>query len=87
VVKNLWKNFFPSKVSIFGWRLLLDRFPTQGALSHRGILQNPHDMSCIFCFHQVEDSAHIFFNCSLSKGVWEAVSRWLGMSISTAGAC
>jgi hypothetical protein len=86
-VKNLWKNDVPSKVAVFGWRLLLDRLPTRGALSHRGILNNPQDISCIFCSHHVEERAHLFFNCPFSKGVWEAMFCWLGRRISTYGEC
>jgi hypothetical protein len=41
-LKKLWKNNIPSKVSIFGWRLLLEKLPTRVALFHRGVL--PHIM-------------------------------------------
>ncbi|MCI45386.1 hypothetical protein A2U01_0066625, partial [Trifolium medium] len=33
-LQNLWRNNVPSKVSIFGWRLLLEKLPTREAL-HR----------------------------------------------------
>ncbi|PNX61812.1 hypothetical protein L195_g060848, partial [Trifolium pratense] len=36
-VKKLWKNDVPSKVNVFGWRLLLEKLPTRAALNHRGI--------------------------------------------------
>ncbi|GAU51106.1 hypothetical protein TSUD_141480 [Trifolium subterraneum] len=35
-ITQLWKNDIPSKVLIFGWRLLLERLPTRLALNHRG---------------------------------------------------
>jgi hypothetical protein len=28
-LKRLWKNNVPSKISIFGWRLLLEKLPTR----------------------------------------------------------
>jgi hypothetical protein len=31
-VEMLWKNNVPSKISIFGWRLLLEKLPTREAL-------------------------------------------------------
>ncbi|XP_045798020.1 uncharacterized protein LOC123892259 [Trifolium pratense] len=31
-LKRLWKNNVPSKVSVFGWRLLLEKLPTREAL-------------------------------------------------------
>ncbi|PNX64230.1 heat shock protein, partial [Trifolium pratense] len=34
-VKKLWKNDVPSKVNVFGWRLLLEKLPTRAALNHR----------------------------------------------------
>ncbi|CAJ2677955.1 unnamed protein product [Trifolium pratense] len=82
-IQKLWKNDVPSKVNIFGWRLLLEKLPTRAALHHRGILNNPHDNSCIFCYMQMEDCSHLFFNCSFVKGVWETIYRWLGQSLPT----
>ncbi|MCH90777.1 ribonuclease H protein, partial [Trifolium medium] len=40
VLKRLWKNNVPSKVSIFGWRLLLEKLPTREALYRKGITTN-----------------------------------------------
>jgi hypothetical protein len=42
-MKQLWKNNISLKVSIFGWRLLLDKLPTRGALFHRGIINNNNE--------------------------------------------
>jgi hypothetical protein len=44
-------------------------------------LLNPHNLHCIFCIQNVEDSAHLLFSCPFSKGVWDAVSNWIGKSI------
>jgi hypothetical protein len=77
-LKILWRNDLPSKVLVFGWRLLLDRLPTKGALNQRGILNNPHDLLCVFCLQHVEDSIHLFCHCSFVKRVWDLVSNWIG---------
>jgi hypothetical protein len=77
VLKKLWKNDLPSKVLVFGWRLLLQRLPTRGALHHRGILNNPHDLSCVFRSHHIEDCEHLFFDCSFTKGAWNLVFQWI----------
>ncbi|GAU35675.1 hypothetical protein TSUD_162470 [Trifolium subterraneum] len=61
-LSKLWKNDIPSKVGVFGWRLLLDKLPTRAALVSKGILSNSNDVSCIFCSMDVEDSNHIFFS-------------------------
>jgi hypothetical protein len=84
-LKKLWKNDVPSKVSVFGWRLLLERLPTREALHHRGILNNPHELLCVFCLCHTENCEHLFFSCSFIKGVWEAIFLWIGKSIASAG--
>jgi hypothetical protein len=48
-IKKLSKIDIPSKVLVFGWRLLLARLPTHSALNHRGILLHPRDLSYVFC--------------------------------------
>ncbi|KAK2435369.1 hypothetical protein QL285_020433 [Trifolium repens] len=85
-LKNLWRNDVSSKVLVFGWRLLLERLPTRGALSHRGILTSPNDLHCIFCLHHIEDCEHLFFNCSFIKNIWEIVYQWIGRSVVTGAA-
>jgi hypothetical protein len=80
---KLWRNDVPSKIKVFGWRLLLERLPTRETLHYRGILNNPHDLPCVFCFRYTEDCAHLFYRCSFSKGIWEAVFNWVGKRFST----
>ncbi|KAK2406475.1 hypothetical protein QL285_042196 [Trifolium repens] len=80
--KNLWRNDSPSKVLVFGWRLLLDRLPTKGALNQRGILISPNDLLCVFCLQHVEDSIHLFCHCSFVKRVWDLVSNWIGKNVA-----
>ncbi|XP_045797681.1 uncharacterized protein LOC123891843 [Trifolium pratense] len=81
VIKRLWKTDVPSKINVFGWRLLLNKLPTRTALNRRGILTNSHDLPCVCCFKQLEDSAHLFFSCSFSKEVWSNVLNWLGKTL------
>jgi hypothetical protein len=82
-LQKLWKNDVPSKVSIFGWRLLLDRLPTRKALHRRGILSNPHELCCAFCSNAMEDTTHIFLSCSFVKQVWHRIFNWSGFVINT----
>jgi hypothetical protein len=65
-IRKLWRLDVPSKALIFGWRFLLDKLPTRSTLHYRGILLNPHDVPCIFCFINNEDRDHLFFSCSFS---------------------
>jgi hypothetical protein len=86
-VKKLWKIDIPSKVLVFGWRLLLEKLPTRSARNHRGILHHSQDLTCPFCSQQVEDINHLFFNCLFSKSVWEHISNWIGKHILTGAEC
>jgi hypothetical protein len=80
-MKILWRIDVPSKVLVFGWRLLLDRLPMRSTLNHRGILLNSLDLSCVFCSLNMEDNSHLFFSCQFIKRIWAAISSWLGKVI------
>jgi hypothetical protein len=43
-VQRLWDLSVPSKVGLFGWRLLQDRLPTQIEL-WRGVIHDVHQQS------------------------------------------
>ncbi|XP_045802312.1 uncharacterized protein LOC123895887 [Trifolium pratense] len=79
---TMWKNDIPSKVGVFGWRLLLDKLPTRAALASKGILSNPHDLPCVFCFQAVETSHHLFFSCGKAIDLWKQVFTWMGVEAS-----
>jgi hypothetical protein len=86
VIKKFWRNDLPSKVLVFGWRLLLERLPTKGALHRRGILTNNNELLCNFCSQQVEDCEHLFFNCTVITSVWELIYQWIGRRVITGAA-
>lgn len=48
-ISSLWDIKALSNLSLFGWRLLLDRLSTKEKLSLRGILTNIRDLCCAFC--------------------------------------
>jgi hypothetical protein len=79
-LKKLWNANVPSKVGIFGWRLLLDKLPTRDALFRKGIITNSVDSCCAFCLSEVEDIHHVFFNCSVVASVWENIYKWMGVN-------
>ncbi|KAK2444399.1 hypothetical protein QL285_015427 [Trifolium repens] len=76
------ENDIPSKVGVFGWRLLLEKLPTRAALASRGILSNIRDLPCVFCFKEVEDCPHLFFKCHFMKQIWYKVFSWMGCAFS-----
>ncbi|KAK2427031.1 SKP1 protein 1B [Trifolium repens] len=75
---KLWKANVPSKVGIFGWRLLNDKLPTREALFRKGIITNSLETCCVFCQNVQEDIHHIFFTCSIAATVWDRIFRWMG---------
>jgi hypothetical protein len=75
----MWKNNVPSKISIFGWRLLLEKLPTREALFDRGIITNSTDRNCAFCSNHVESMAHAFIHCNFSTNVWRRIFNWMGL--------
>jgi hypothetical protein len=69
----LWKNNVPSKISIFGWRLLLEKLPTKEALFDKGIIINISDKSRVFCSNNDESIHHVFLHCTMSSTVWRKI--------------
>jgi hypothetical protein len=65
-LKRMWKNNVPSKISIFGWRLLLEKLPSREALFRKGIIANIIERCCVLCFNMEESLDHLFLNCHFS---------------------
>jgi hypothetical protein len=57
---RLWQAAAPSKIKVFGWRLLQYRLPTRVNLWQRDILRNNHQLSCVLCFLHLESHNHLF---------------------------
>jgi hypothetical protein len=79
VLDDLWSNNVPSKISIFGWRLLIEKLPTREALYNKGIITNNHERCCVFCLREVEDINHIFYNCRIAIQIWNRIFGWMGI--------
>jgi hypothetical protein len=77
-LKRLWKNNIPSKISIFGWKLLLEKLQTREALYHKGIITNNLERCGVFCFHLEETIAHIFLQCRAVVATGQHIFRWMG---------
>ncbi|XP_058733587.1 uncharacterized protein LOC131605220 [Vicia villosa] len=76
-INTVWITEVPSKVKIFGWRLLLNRLPVKEQLAKRNIIQREEDKVCVLCSEHVENLEHLFFNCHLSKIIWEKIGMWM----------
>jgi hypothetical protein len=76
-LKRMWKNNVPSKISIFGWRLLLEKLPTREALFRKGMITNIIERCCVLCFNLEESLDHLFLNCHFSATLWKHVLNWM----------
>ena len=70
---------FPTKVSLFAWRLLQDRIPTRLNLVRRQVVQ-PNDNLCVGGCGFIETTDHLFIGSDLFGSVWFLVCHWLGFS-------
>jgi hypothetical protein len=80
-LKKLWSTNMPSKASIFGWRMMLDKLPTKEALFAKGIISNHFERCCVFCSIEVEDTLHVFLNCHMISQVWDCIFKWMGVQV------
>lgn len=73
---NVWKwnEWILLKVSIFAWRSLRFRLPTNNELQKRRIITGP-DICCL-CSASSESLNHMFTSCYLSSIVWHQIGVW-----------
>jgi hypothetical protein len=67
VVQQMWKMDVPSKISMFGGRLLQNRLPARVELWSRGFIRDVHQICCVFCFDEIETACHLFTSCSKTR--------------------
>lgn len=68
----LWKS--KRKVNIFPWPVFLGRFNPIDRVKKLSFLES----FCTLCLEGGEDPPHLFFHCSLSKNLSEALFRGFG---------
>ncbi|GJX11961.1 RNA-directed DNA polymerase, eukaryota [Tanacetum coccineum] len=73
-VPTRWVKNIPIKVNIFAWKLALDRLPTRANLVQRNVVTE--SQSCPLCDAILEDTSHLFFNCSLARDVTRLLCPW-----------
>ncbi|GLU05147.1 hypothetical protein SLE2022_222630 [Rubroshorea leprosula] len=77
--KIIWSKYVPSKLSVFGWRLFLNRLATRENLCKRGIVLLGEDVGCGLCHEGVEQLQHIFCECKGVWIVWMKILDWWGL--------
>ena len=68
----LWTAKVIPKVKFFMWRLIMRAIPTGSRLQEKGIVG---DFRCSVCGGLKESIQHVFFDCKLSKEVWNTFHR------------
>ncbi|XP_058746316.1 uncharacterized protein LOC131619210 [Vicia villosa] len=86
-LKVIWEAQIPSKVQLFGWRMLRDSLPTRNQLLKRRIIQHIHEDTCIFCEQQKEDNPHLFMLCPMIQRLWRNIAQWLDIDNFYAADC
>ena len=74
-IKTRWCTGVPRKVSIFVWRVRLQRIPTRVALS--GKCLEISSILCPICGLASESIHHLFGRCEVAVSIWSLVFRWL----------
>lgn len=69
---NVWHKHIPSKVSMFVWHLLRNRFPTRDNLMCRNVLHLTTS-SCAAGYDDLETANHLFLACGTSLNLWFSV--------------
>ncbi|XP_030495229.2 uncharacterized protein LOC115711029 [Cannabis sativa] len=64
---HFWGLNIPSKVKIFGWKLIQNSLPTAAALYQRKIITSA---ACSLCSNAWESVGHAMFSCKHAKAVW-----------------
>ncbi|GKA07670.1 RNA-directed DNA polymerase, eukaryota [Tanacetum coccineum] len=80
-VPTRWVKNIPIKVNIFAWKLALDRLPTRANLVQRNVVTE--SQSCPLCDAILEDTSHLFFNCSLARDVTRLLCRWWNLGVQS----
>ncbi|XP_058775771.1 uncharacterized protein LOC131650046 [Vicia villosa] len=80
-INLFWGTDVPSKIKIFGWRLMLNRLPVREQLAKRNVIHRDEDKICVFCSAESEDMEHLFFKCPFSKKIWKNICWWLDVQM------
>ncbi|KAJ8419978.1 LOW QUALITY PROTEIN: hypothetical protein Cgig2_001708 [Carnegiea gigantea] len=71
--KTIWSRASIPRHAFISWVFVQNRLPTKARLN-RFIPQ--YDQQCTLCSNAVEDSTHLFLECSYATEVWDSVELW-----------
>jgi hypothetical protein len=76
--KVIWSPDIPPSKSLFVWRLMHDKVPTDEQLLKRGCYL---PSMCNFCCKNAESSFHIFFQCDFAIQLWSWLAACLNLTL------
>lgn len=72
--KSVWNSFVTPKHAFIGWLAIKNKLLTKDRLVFLQI-----DRRCSFYTHFSKSTAHLFFDCSFSRAVWDVIRVWVGI--------
>ncbi|KAK5795380.1 hypothetical protein PVK06_036644 [Gossypium arboreum] len=73
---RIWSLKVPPKVRNFLWMLAINRIPTKDFLISRRIQIDSSNRGCPWCDRVLENTNHLFFECSFIKSFWSFIFSW-----------
>lgn len=74
MLKSIWKARTPSKIQVFGWRIIMNKLPSKDQLVKRGVIQNGN-RECLLCSSEEKICLHLFFSAG--------IARWYGVKLES----
>ncbi|KAL2930019.1 LINE-1 retrotransposable element ORF2 protein [Bienertia sinuspersici] len=75
--ENVWSRFNIPKYRFCAWLAIQNRLPTAERLVKRG---SQVDIICPLCSTEEENSQHLFFGWSYSKGILDELKQWMRLT-------
>ncbi|XP_026459156.1 uncharacterized protein LOC113359790 [Papaver somniferum] len=79
--KSFWKKCIPPRILHFLWKCITKFHPTSDTFARYA---NDRSITCPFCNDVVETMHHLFFECDVSKEVWNICDSSLASDVSNA---
>ncbi|XP_043725602.1 uncharacterized protein LOC122672168 [Telopea speciosissima] len=75
-VQLVWHKNLQPRHSMFGWRLVHGRLPTEEEYQRRAVSLASR---CMLCKKQCDSALHLILNCEFSNAVWGEFCSWFGI--------
>lgn len=79
-LSSILVTWVSSKVVVFSWKLILDKFPSRVNLVKRILFLEDVGVTCSFCWRATWSNSHLFINCDFTLSLWYNIFRWMRWS-------